>query len=367
MCIQKPFGERWPFWDLAVPGKRSPKGGTAKHMNEKQKKALEARFSDGSPSSAMMVSTLSEWYDAKHRKPSPEEVAYANSIPVSSCPYCGSERIRRDGFAKKTGLLMRECRSCGRKFNPLAGTAFDSRKIPCSEWVEFLAHLFQFHSVKTASFDNRNAVSTGFYWLSKSFLVAGGVQEGIVFSGDVWIDETYFPRWKSKAETTKGGKRLRGLSRNQFCVCAATDGKRCTLAVCGAGKPSGSKAIRGYSSHIAEGSKIIHDGDNSHDALIGLLGLKSEVHPTSETKGLPDSKNPMEPVNAVHRYLAGFIGAHRGFDREELQGWLNLFCFWWNASGDAFQKAHEFIKLAAEKRVLMRYRDWKRAKKPDEK
>ena len=40
---------------------------------------------------------------------------------------------------------------------------------------------------------------------------------------------------------TKGGRRLRGLSRNQFCVCSATDGKRRSLVLCGAGKPSGRK------------------------------------------------------------------------------------------------------------------------------
>lgn len=333
-------------------------------MNKKQLEALRAKFSDGDPSSPMMVSTLSEWYDAKHRKASPEEVAFINSQPVDSCPYCGSAKLRRDGFAKRTGLLVRECRSCGRKFNPLAGTIFDSRKIPFSEWVEFLVHLFQFHSVRTSAFDNRNADSTGFYWLSKVFLVVDGIQEGVVFSGDVWIDETYFPRWKSLSET-RGGKGLRGLSRNQFCVCSATDGKRCSLVLCGVGKPSGRKAVKGYAGHIAEGSRVIHDGDNSHDALIAFLGLGSEVHPTSETKALADSENPMEPINEVHRYLSGFIGSHRGFSRGELQGWLNLFCFWWNTPGDAFVKAREFIKLATKKRVMMRYRDWKKGKTPD--
>lgn len=332
-------------------------------MNKKQLEALRAKFSDGDPSSPMMVSTLSEWYDAKHRKASPEEVAFINSQPVDSCPHCGSAKLRRDGFAKRTGLLVRECRSCGRKFNPLAGTIFDSRKMPFSEWVEFLVHLFQFHSARASAFDNRNADSTGFYWLSKIFLVVEGIQEGVVFSGDVWIDETHFPRWKPLREA-RGGKGLRGLSRNQFCVCSATDGKRCSLVLRGVGKPSGRKAVKGYAGHIAEGSRVIHDGDNSHDALIAFLGLGSEVHPTSETKGLADSENPMEPINEVHRYLSGFIGSHRGFSRGGLQGWLNLFCLWWNTPGDAFVKAREFIKLATKKRVMVRYRDWKKGKNP---
>ena len=116
-------------------------------MNNKQKKALKAKFSDGLGSSGMMVSTLSEWYDAKHRPPSADEVAFINSIPVGSCPRCGSENVRRDGRSKKTGLIVRECKDCGKKFGPLAGTVFDSRKIPLSEWIEFLVHLFQFQGV----------------------------------------------------------------------------------------------------------------------------------------------------------------------------------------------------------------------------
>lgn len=200
----------------------------------------------------------------------------------------------------------------------LAGTAFDSRKIPLSEWIGFSAHLFQFHSVKTASLDNRNADSTGRYWLSKVFAVVEGIQEGASLSGDVWIDETCFPKWRSESET-RGGKRLRGLSRNQFCVLTATDGETCVLRVCGVGKPSAARAVAGYGEMIAEGSKIIHDGDKPHNALTEAMGLSSEVHGADEAKGLADSENPMEPVNEIHRYLSGLVGSHRGFSRGGLQ------------------------------------------------
>ena len=81
----------------------------------------------------MMVSTISEWCEAKHRKPSKEEIEFINSIPIEFCPCCGSSSIRKDGRPKKTGLIIMECKGCGRKFNPLTGTIFDSRKIPFSE------------------------------------------------------------------------------------------------------------------------------------------------------------------------------------------------------------------------------------------
>ena len=169
---------------MAVSGKRSPKSGTAKH-EQKTKEALRGEFSDTLKSSYLIVSTISEWYDAKHRKPSKEEVDFINSIVIYECPFCGSKEIRRDGFNKKTGLAIQECKPCDRKFNPLTGTIFDSRKISFSEWIEFLVHLFQFHSIRTTAFDNRNAVTTGLYWLSKVFLVVDDIQSDIVFSGKV--------------------------------------------------------------------------------------------------------------------------------------------------------------------------------------
>ena len=217
-----------------------------------------------------------------------------HSIPVGSCPRCGSENVRRDGRSKKTGLIVRECKGCGKKFGPLTGTVFDSRKIPLSEWIEFLVHLFQFHSVKTASLDNRNADSTGRYWLSKVFAVVEGIQEGVSLSGDVWIDETYFPKWRSESETRRG-KRLRGLSRNQFCVLTATDGETCVLRVCGVGKPSAARAVAGYGEMIGKGSKIIHDGDKSHNALIEAMGLRAKSTSPTKPRASPIPKTRWSP------------------------------------------------------------------------
>lgn len=111
--------------------------------------------------------------------------------------------------------------------------------------------------------------------------------------------------------------------------------------------------------------KVIHDGDKSRNALIEAMGLSSEAHGTGEAKGLADSENPMEPVNEIHRYLSGFAGSHRGFSRDGLQDWLNLFYFYWNTPGDAFQKAQAFIELAVKKRKILRYRSWGKAKNSD--
>ena len=81
------------------------------------------------------------------------------------------------------GIQRYRCLSCGSQFTAMTRTIFDSRKIPITEWVEYLRFLFEHHSVDTSSRDNKNAATTGFYWLGKVFRVLSGCQSGIMLGG----------------------------------------------------------------------------------------------------------------------------------------------------------------------------------------
>jgi hypothetical protein len=81
-----------------------------------------------------------------------------------------------------------------------------------SEWVEFLLHLFEFHSLSTSSRDNRNVETTGIYWLSKVFATLDGCQKDVVLNGKVWFDEIFVPVDKKEKVTKATG--------------IATDGKK---------------------------------------------------------------------------------------------------------------------------------------------
>ena len=131
-------------------------------------------------------------------------------------------------------------------------------------------------------------------------------------SGGVWIGETYFKETKSGL-ILHDGKRPRGLSRNLYCAATARDAKGDTALIpCGRGKPDAARILTALGPHIEEGSKVIHDGENSHSRLISELRCAEEIHPTSQTKGLPDYKNPMDAINEVHRFLKKFMACHGG-------------------------------------------------------
>lgn len=107
----------------------------------------------------------------------------------------------------------------------------------------------EFHSLATSARDNRNARSTGKYWLLKLFDLLDGYQENIVVSGRVWIDETMFPVAGSD-RTAVGGRRLMGISRNLTAAGCSTDGIHTFLVSEVASKPSMLSTWRAYGSRI---------------------------------------------------------------------------------------------------------------------
>lgn len=304
----------------------------------------------------MLKTTDEEWYEAKHRRMSDEEIDLFNHVVLPDCPYCHSADFVSWGKARD-GIRRFRCRQCRHTFSPLTGTLFDGHKIPVSEWMEYLLHLFEFHSLSSSATDNRNAPMTGRYWLRKTFSALRNYQENIVLGREVWLDETFFPVIRSK-EVLRDGKRLRGISRNKISVAVATDGFHSLLIDERRSKPTDGSTWLAYSGHILPGSHIIHDGENSHSVLTkSIPGLTESVYPSGCLKGLRDSENPMYPINHVHALAKSFMRSHGGYDRDGLQDWMNLLAFILNPPSDPGKKVSELLRLAINTRERVRFRD----------
>ena len=304
----------------------------------------------------LISSTVGEWYAAKHREASVEEIVLINSHIPSACPYCGAEVFIRKGFYTN-GIQRYQCKICDQKFSPLTNTIFDSRKIPFSEWIEYLIHLFEFHSITTSARDNRNASSTGKYWLIKVFSVLKDTQAPVMLHGKVYIDEMFFSRYPRDL-ILKEGKKLKGISRNKICVAVGNDNHGGILIVVeNVSKPSNKSTWEAYGSHIKEGSHLIHDDEHSHCILVRKLHLTESVYPSSETKGLKDEENPMDPINNLHALIRRFMREHGGFDRDDLQDWMNLIWFIMSPPRNRYEKVKKFIDMALSSPLKVRYRD----------
>lgn len=307
-------------------------------------------------SQLLISNTIDEWYNAKHRYSSKEEIKLINSFRKTTCPYCLSDTIVKNGFYKN-GMQRYSCKKCGKKFSPLTNTIFESKKIPISEWIEFLIHLFEFHSIRTSARDNRNSESTGKYWLIKVFEVLKHCQDDIVLSGKIFLDEMYFPVIKSKT-ITKNGKKLRGISRNKIGVGVAFDENgKFIFIVENTSKPSDYSTWKTYGSHIKCGSCLIHDEERSHGILIRELDLESEVYATKVTKDLDDKNNPLYPINRIHGLSKRFMKSHGGYDRDNLQDWMNLIWFILSEPNNRYEKIDKFINLALNSQLRVKFRD----------
>ena len=313
---------------------------------------------DRTPIEEFIVGCTRDNYDKRHIAPGDErEVSLLNSFVPYLCPKCSSGSIIKYGKTG-VGLTRYKCKDCSGTFTVITGTIFDQRKISISQWLDFMVMIIGHGSFNLTSKINRNAFTTTKYWMDKLFLILEGWQESIMLEGDIYLDETYYPLMEKDTEKRPDGKGMRGLSRNKMCIGCAWDGKNLICIMEGFGKPSKKHTWESFSSHIKEGSKLIHDGENSHSLLVDKLNLSEEIHTTKETRGLKDKENPMDSINKQHAMLKKFLRAHSGFDRDDLQDYLNFFSFIAsNPDQETLEKVKILLELVFYNPKILRYRD----------
>lgn len=301
------------------------------------------------------------WNQSNYRRRHPSisatgEVELLNSFVVSECRHCGSCNVVRFG---KTGIGVNRyrCKECGKTFTPITNTIFDSRKISLSEWLDFLLDILSYSSFTLASKGNRNATNTTKYWMDKVFRVLRGYQDDILLREKVYLDEAFYKVRKGDILQKLPGIEYRGVSRNQICIGIACDKDNVVCFEEGKGRTSYKRTLSAFSSHIEQGSRLIHDMESCHDVLVSSLELESEEYDARLLKKVPDCDNPLYPINEKCRLLKAFLNAHSGFMRSDLQDYLNLFTFIMNPPHDKHKKVEQFMIRAINCRILHRYRD----------
>ena len=115
---------------------------------------------------------------------------------------------------------------------------------------------------------------------------------------------------------------------------------------------------------IKEGSKLIHDDEKSHKVLINKLKLIDECYKSAELKILEDKENPLRKINHQCDLLRQFLNAHSGFDRKDLQNYLNLYCFMNSGKHSKLEKVNELLILCLTTKVSLKYRNFYKVSGP---
>ncbi len=291
-----------------------------------------------------------------------DEADFLNLLEVHCCRYCGSVDFKKNGYTFN-GIQRYRCKDCSRTFTVLSNTLFDSHKVSIIEWIEYLLNLFGYVSFHSTSRNSRIADSTVKYWLFKLFDILKHYQDNIFLSGKVYIDETYY-RVAKKDLVRKYDGTLKA-SENQYCIGIGYDGKRVYCKSEGlAIQTSYKKTCDTFIDHIEKGSSLIHDKERCHNILIEPLDLSSFACNSNECKKLKDEDNPLQPINDQCNLLKQFLNSHRGFSREYLQDYLNLYAFISNPPYDKLEKIEYLINCIISNVKIIRYRDVM-SQKPD--
>ena len=239
-----------------------------------------------------------------------------NKFIPQSCPYCHGTQYKRNGHTTY-GLQKYKCIDCKRNFTITTGTIFQDHKLSISEWIEYLLNLFGYSSINLNSKMNKNSETTSKYWLAKIFMLLSDYQEDIVLSDCVMIDKTYYSVIKSDTKT-----------------------------------------VQIFKEHIRPYSHLIHDDEKSHHVLVQALQLRSESYKSTYLSELNDKENPLDKINHYCDLLKKFLNAHLGFNREELQGYLNLFSFMMNPPHNKLEKVEILLKFSLNYRKTMTFRGY---------
>ena len=311
---------------------------------------------DLSPVQAFIKSNyLDTWYSHHSLLKETDEADLLNRLEVNCCRYCGSVDFKRHGFTSN-GVQRYRCNDCQRTFTVLSNTLFDSHKIPILEWIEYLLNLFGYVSFHSTSRNSRIADSTVKYWLFKLFDILKHYQDDIVLSGKVYIDETYYRIEKRKLKRSNSRTLL--SAENQFCIGIGYDMEKVFCVLEGkATSPSFKKTYEAFIGHIEAGSDLIHDKERAHRILIEPLNLNSFAYDSVECKKLPEKDNPLQPINDQCNLLKQFLNSHRGFSRDYLQDYLNLYAFITNPPHNSLEKIEILLNYVISNEKTIRFRD----------
>ena len=286
------------------------------------------------------------------------EDALINSFVPKVCPHCETIRFGKSGFTRNH-IQRYRCYACGKTFTPVTGTIFDGHKIAIQEWIDYTLNIIRYVSINADSWNNRSAFTTSRYWLEKIFLILRAYYNDIEpLSGRIYLDETYFTVRAEDIQRTPDGNKLPGLSQNQLCIGVACTNDRILCLFEGKGKPSKKKTLKTFKPYIEPGSTLVHDKEKTHLELVTKLNLISEAYDASEIKDLPDKKNPLHRVNEVHARLKNFLYAHNSFNRDSIQGYLDVFSFAMNPPSDPLEKVELLLNLAFQTSKTLRFRDF---------
>ena len=249
------------------------------------------------------------------------------------------------------------CRGRGHALAPVTGTVLDHHGLPVADWAELMARALPLEGLEAMTGEDGRSGTTTPLWVAKPFLVPGGIRDGVVPSGDARIDER--PRPLAARDRAGGRAGMGAHPRDGTRTAVGRDDPGGGIMVrAGLGKPGRGRCWDACGAHVAPGSGLVHDMENSRSVLVEKLGLVSEAHRSADLRGPDDGRNPLSRANHTRFLPKELMHRHSGFDRDDIDDWPDLFSVIVNPPEDRLEKAAMALDRAMPIPISLRYRDY---------
>ena len=242
------------------------------------------------------------------------------------CPYCGSNKICKNGFTGKAQQFR--CNACKKNYSIRTNTIFFQTHKSIELWQEYIELFAEGLSLRkiVEQMNHNISLPTAFYWRHKILKVLTKKDDNNKLGGIVEADETFFEESQKGNKNIKDRKpRKRGYSsytytkKSKVCVLTAIDRNKASFT-----KPVGFGGLEKddvilLQRHLEKDSILITDGNRTYRNLdnVKLKSLKF---------GKPQSKvYHLNNINNFHSMLKRFMIRFNGVATKYLDYYVEYF------------------------------------------
>ena len=228
------------------------------------------------------------------------------------CPYCGSNKICKNGSNHSKGVRIQKfkCNNCHKNYTIKTNTIFYYTHKSIEIWQEYIELFSQGLSLRKIvdKMNKKINLKTAFYWRHKILKVLTKKDDNDKLGGIIEADETFFEESQKGSRNVKGrDARKRGFScyvgnkRSKVCVLTAIDRNKASFT-----KPVGFGGLEKddvvlLQRHLVKDSVLITDGNRTYRNLHDIK-LKSLKFGKAENKVYH-----LNNINNFHSMLKKFM------------------------------------------------------------
>ena len=246
------------------------------------------------------------------------------------CPYCGSNKICKNGSNHSKGVRIQKfrCNNCHKNYTIKTNTIFYYTHKSIEIWQEYIELFSQGLSLRkiVEKMDKKINLKTAFYWRHKILKVLTKKDDNDKLGGIIEADETFFEESQKGARKVKGrDARKRGYTsysytkKNKVCVLTAIDRNKASFT-----KPVGFGGLEKddvmlLQRHLVKDSVLITDGNRTYRNLNNVK-LKSLKFGKAENKVYH-----LNNINNFHSLLKKFMIRFNGVATKYLDYYVEYF------------------------------------------